>query len=126
MNDNYNDILKSLSIENVQIDKFDHEPKDLIKPAIKDERVVVLSDETTPKKKRGRKSQKIIAVQSSGRRFRGKDYTSTRVRKDLMGLLRLLYDNMTSVEMLECLIIQHLEQNKRLLAKKVANIKLDI
>ena len=78
------------------------------------------------KKKRGRKSQKAVAIQTSGRRFRGKDYTSTRVRKDLMGLLRLLYDNMTSVEMLECLIIQHLEQNKRLLAKKVANIKLDI
>lgn len=128
MTNDFNKILKNLSVEGVQIDKFDHQTaaKEL---EDKEEKMVVekeaITDSTGAKsisKKRGRKKQ-LQTPSTSGRRFRGTDYTSTRIRKDLMGLLRLLFPEMTSVELMEHLIVQYLAENEKLLKKKMSIAK---
>lgn len=138
MRKSYNKILQGISVADVQIDNFDKDTS--IAP---DEKVVnettaanaltseakkeVNIEDTIPKivtKKSRRKRKEATTTKVSGRRFRGKDYTSTRIRKDLMGLLKLLFDEMTSVEIMDFLAIQHLEKNQKLLTQKVIGVKL--
>jgi len=134
MRKNYNKILQGISVADVQIDNFDEDTS-----TTPDEKVVnettetnILTTEekvaniedTSVTKKRGRKRKEETTAKISGRRFRGKDYTSTRIRKDLMGLLKLLFDEMTSVEIMDFLAIQHLEKNQKLLTQKMVGIKL--
>ena len=125
MTNDFNKILKNLSVDGVQIDKFDH-------PVATDEQAEMMTveeeaitDSTSSKstaKKRGRKKQ-VTTPSASGRRFRGKDYTSTRIRKDLMALLRLLFPEMTNVELMEHLIVLYLTENEKLLKKKMSIAK---
>lgn len=125
MTNDFNKILKNLSVDGVQIDKFDHQVTTDEQAEIMTVEEEAITDSTIPKstsKKRGRKKQ-VPTSSASGRRFRGKDYTSTRIRKDLMALLRLLFPEMTNVELMEHLIVQYLTENEKLLKKKMSIAK---
>ena len=125
MTNDFNKILKNLSVDGVQIDKFDHQVTTDEQAEIMTVEEEAITDSTMPKstsKKRGRKKQ-VPTSSASGRRFRGRDYTSTRIRKDLMALLRLLFPEMTSVELMEHLIVQYLTENEKLLKKKMSIAK---
>lgn len=122
MTKDFNKILKNLSIEGVQIDTFDH-PNKAEKSTDKLENATtkIVTPPTKPSTK-GRRKKKPVTPVTSGRRFRGKDYTTTRIRKDLMTLLRLLFDDKNNIEIIEILILQYLEQNQKLLTKKFTSI----
>ena len=125
MTNDFNKILKNLSVDGVQIDKFDHQVATDEQAEIMTVEEEAITDSTSPKstaKKRGRKKQ-VSTPSASGRRFRGRDYTSTRIRKDLMALLRLLFPEMTSVELMEHLIVQYLAEHEKLLKKKMSIAK---
>ncbi|GEM_PF-5123383 len=132
MRKNFNKILKGISVDDVQIDHYDNdapiiaEKTKVVEPIEKEQLEVANTKNTIPKvamNKRGRKKKEAVSTKVSGRRFRGKDYTSTRIRKDLIALLRLLFEEMTSVEIMEFLAVQYLEQNQKLLVQKVAVAK---
>lgn len=138
MRKNYNKILQGISVADVQIDNFDEDTSTApdkktanetteTNPLTTEVKKVVNSENTTSKvvaKKRGKKKKEELTTKASGRRFRGKNYASTRIRKDLMALLKLLFDEMTSVEIMDFIAIQYLEKNQKLLTQKVVGVKL--